>query len=114
MVDWRLCAWVWNRSPDLGLQAAVVPDEPAGRGRSRRDIAVVGEGSAKSSSFYKPDLAGCIEGTGCQWFSGIFGRDNRRWRNFSHGESDLFRSPSRIRGHHRWRPALLLLDLTST
>ena len=35
-----------------------MPDEPgAGRGRSRRDIAVVGEGRAKSSSFYKPDLA---------------------------------------------------------
>ena len=58
MVDRRLCVWVWNRSPDLGLQAAVVPDEPvAGRGRSRRDIAVVGEGKPSSVSFYKPDLA---------------------------------------------------------
>ena len=35
-----------------------MPDESvAGRGRSRRDIAVVGEGKAKSVSFYKPDLA---------------------------------------------------------
>ena len=63
-----------------------MPDEPvAGRGRSRRDIAVVGEGRAKSSSFYKPDLVqlGVSKAPVIIDFGSVFGRhDDRQWAIF--------------------------------
>jgi hypothetical protein len=94
MVDRRLCAWVWNRSPDLGLQAAVVPYESvAGRGRSRRDIAVVGKGRAKPSSVYRSGLAAWGVSKAPVVIGSLVFSEGMMTADGPPGESDHFRSP---------------------